>query len=86
MVSRISIADYSELQLSRLAYAAPVPAALSAAASRVVPGDATGAAHRGDEAALKSWFPHTFGQPTVAVEAAAEAAAAPAPAAARRSS
>ena len=62
----IPVSEYSELQASRLAYVPTVPAAFAMPAHTAAePGDATVARVASDEAALRSWFPRTFGQPIV---------------------
>ena len=73
----VDIADYSDLQRARLAYAPPTPAALAAGAAPVlVASEPTTGRSASDDAALRSWFPHTAGLPMVAVVPAAAAAAA----------
>ena len=67
--------DYSDLQLSRLAYVAPVPFVLAGVPS-VVLSETTSAPQPADAAALRSWFPRTYGLPMASLEAAPAAGAA----------
>lgn len=71
------LADLSPLAAERTAYRAPVPAVLaSPKAVTLVAGDATVARSEADHAALKSWFPHSYGSSPIVSFAAGKGAVA----------
>lgn len=65
----IDRSNFSELQLERLAYVAPLPDALKQGV-RVVEGERTTAPSASDEKTLRSWFPNTYGSPLLSLESA----------------
>ncbi len=68
------MANYSEIQLERLKFVAPVPPALrDPKACVVVPGEATAARSAADERCLAANFPTLNGQETVTVTSASSA-------------
>ena len=77
----VDLDDYSELQVSRLGYAPPQPAAFASGAPALR--EIGSAAAPPDEAALRSWFPLTYSLPLVDLVAGASASSAASPAAPR---
>jgi diphosphate-dependent phosphofructokinase len=67
MASTINLADYSELQIERLAYEPSKPNVFRTSHFHVHTGAKTSSINIIDENVLHSYFPYTFGQPLVEI-------------------